>query len=197
MMNQNMIMNFNNPMMMNMDMNQNMMMIMNNPLIYQQFLVFQNNLQNINSVNFDDCFEYYQKIECFSGVNAMYCNICKNHVPASYQTFLYTTPEILIIILNRGKGIEFNVKMEFTETLNLYNYVERKETGYIYKLIGLVTHNGESGTSGHFNACCKSRINDKWYLYNDDFVTEIFNFKQDIIEYAITCILFYEKNNNF
>ena len=179
-----------------MNTNQNMMMNMNDPMIFQ--MNFQNDIQNNNSINFDDCFEYNQKIEFFNGDNAMYCNNCKQQLPASYQAFLFTSPQILIIVLNRGKGIEFNVKMEFTESLNLYNYVERKETGYMYKLIGVVTHIGESGASGHFIACCKSPINNKWYKYNDDLVSEVFNIKKDIIEYATTCMLFYEKiNNNF
>ena len=122
MMNMNMM---SNPMN-NMNMMSNPMMNMNmmsNPMMVQQFIKI---MQNNNSVNCDDCFEYNQKMECFSGENAMYCNVCKKQLPASYQTFLYTTPEILIIVLNRGKGIEFNVKLEFTETLDLNKYVEKK-----------------------------------------------------------------------
>ena len=186
MMNMNMLnMNSNimNPMMMNMNSNIN-------------FNFNQNNFQNINSVNFIDCFDFNQKMEYFTGDNSMYCNICKQQLPACYQTFLYTAPEILIIVLNRGKGIEFKVKMEFTEILDLSQYVIRKETGCFYNLIGVVTHMGESGASGHFIACCKSPINGKWYNYNDDLVTEVLNFKQDVIDYAMPYILFYQKKNN-
>ena len=135
-------------------------------------------------------------MEYYTGENAMYCNNCKNQLPAFYQTILFTSPEILIIVLNRGKGIEFNVKMEFSETLNLYKYVERKETGYMYKLIGTVNHMGDSNASSHFIACCKSPINNKWYKYNDDLVTEINNFNQEIINYAKPFILFYQKLYN-
>ena len=176
-----------------MNTNQNMMMNMNNPMILTNF---QNNIQNINTVNCDDCFEYNQKMEYYTGENAMYCNNCKNQLPAFYQTILFTSPDILIIVLNRGKGIEFNGKMEFSETLNLYKYVERKETGYMYKLIGTVNHMGGSNTSDHFIACCKSPINNKWYKYNDDLVTEINNFNQEIINYAKPFILFYQKLYN-
>ena len=83
--------------------------------------------------------------------------------------------------------------MEFTETLNLYNYVERKDTGYVYKLIGVVIHMGDNGINGNFIACCKSPINNKWYKYNDDLVSEIVNFKQEIIDCSNASILFYEK----
>ena len=171
-------------------MNQNNMMM--NPFLLQNF---QFNVQNINSVNIYDCFEYNQKYELFIGENSMYCNVCKNQLPASYQTTLFTTPQILIIVLNRGKGIEFNVKLEFSEELNLINFVYYKDFGFKYKLIGVVTHLGESGASGHFIAYCKSPINGKWYKYNDDLVTEVYNFKQEIIDYAMPYILFFQKDN--
>ena len=172
--------------------NQSIMNI--NPMLYQQnLMIYKNNCQNINSVNFDDCFLFNQKMDFFKGENSMYCNNCNQQLPACYQTFLFTVPNILIIILNRGKGIQFKVKMEFNENLNLFNYVQKKETGYMYKLIGVVTHMGESGASGHFIACCRSPIDNRWYKYNDDLVTEIVNIQKEIIDYAMPYILFYQK----
>ena len=70
------------------------------------------NFQNINSVTIYECFDYNEKFEFFIGENSMYCNKCQQQLPAYYQTILYTAPEILIIVLNRGKGIEFRVKLE-------------------------------------------------------------------------------------
>ena len=172
--------------------NQNLMNI--NPILYQQnFMIFNNNLQNINSVNLDDCFRYNQKIENFSGENAMYCNYCKMQCSANYKTVLTTGPEILVIILNRGKGIEFKVKCEFVLQLNLYEYIEMKDTGFMYDLVGVVTHMGESGASGHFIAYCKSPIDHCWYNYNDDLVFPVNNFVNDVINYAMPYILFYQK----
>ena len=173
--------------------NQNMMNI--NPVLYQQYLSnFQLSINNINSVNIYDCFEYNQKIDFFTGENSMFCNFCNAQLPASYQTILYTTPEILIIVLNRGKGIEFNIKLEFFEDLNLMNYVFFKQTGVVYKLIGVVTHLGESGASGHFISCCKSPIDNKWYKYNDDIVSKVTDFKKEVIDFAMPYILFFQKN---
>ena len=170
---------------------------MTNPVLTQQYLLmYQGNLQNIKSVDFNDCFLYNQKIDYFTGQDAMYCNICKNTLPAYYQSLLYTTPEILVIILNRGKGIEFNVKYEFTEYLNISNYVQRKELGCEYYLIGVVTHMGESGASGHFISFNKSPIDQQWYKFNDEFVSKVNNFKTEVIDYAMPYILFYQKKNN-
>ena len=166
--------------------------LMINPLYLMNF---QYNIGNINSVNIYDCFEYNQKLEFFTGENSMYCNKCNNKLPASYNTNLFTIPEILIIVLNRGKGIEFKVKLEFSEELNLINYVYFQQTGFMFKLIGVVTHLGESDASGNFIAYSKSPIDDKWYKYNDDLVTKVINFKEEIIDYAMPYILFFQKSN--
>ena len=175
--------------------NQNMMFLNPmNQMPFQQNFIFPNNNQSmINSVNLDDCFRYNQKIEHFIGENAMYCNFCRNQYPADNQTLLTTGPEILIIILNRGKGIEFKVKCEFVLQLNLYEYIEMKNTGYMYDLVGVVTHMGESNSSGHFIAYCKSPIDKNWYQYNDDLVFPVNNFVNDVINYAMPYILFYQK----
>jgi len=169
---------------------QNMMFM--NPLLFQQNL---NQLSNSQSVNMDDCFQYNEKIEFFTGENAMYCNRCKGQFNAYYSTKLYYGPEILIIVLNRGKGIEFNVKLEFTEIINLSQYFQLNNFGCVYNLIGVVTHMGESGASGHFIANAKSPIDGQWYTYNDDLVYKVENFKKQIIDYAMPYILFYQKAN--
>ena len=175
--------------------NQNMFM-MNQILFQQNLSIFQNNLFNtINSVNLDDCFLYSQKVEAFSGENAMHCNSCNMTTNSYYRTLLSTGPEILVIVLNRGTGIEFKVKCEFVQQLNLYEYIEMKGTGYMYDLVGVVTHMGESGGSGHFIAICRSFIDKNWYRYNDDLVTPVNNFVQEVINYAMPYILFYQKRH--
>ena len=167
-----------------------------NPMLFQQMLNnFLFNIQNQNYVNIYDCFEYNQKVEFFNGENAMYCNRCKKQCNSSYMTKIYTGPEILIIILNRGVGIQYKVKLEFTPSLDLNNYIEEKRTGFKYNLMGVVTHMGESGASGHFIAYCKSPIDQQWYRYNDDLVSKVFNFKQEIMDYAMPYILFFQKTH--
>ena len=165
-------------------------------MLFQQYLFnFKLKCQNINKVDINDCFLYNQKNDIFTGENAMYCNHCKIQYKASYCTQLYSVPEILIIVLNRGKGIEFNVKLEFYEYLNLGQFVEYKSLGCNYQLIGVVTHLGESGASGHFIAYCRSPIDNNWYKYNDDIVTKVKQFKEEIIDYAMPYILFFQKIN--
>ena len=58
-----------------------------------------------------------------------------------------------------------------------------------YELIGVITHLGESGASGHFIAICKSRVNRQWYFFNDDIALPCtFN---DALNKGTPYILFY------
>ena len=153
-----------------------------------------NNMIN-NEVNIYECFEYDRKVNIMSGSNSMYCNNCNLNCNGSMLTYLVTGPEILILLLNRGKGIEFNIKLNFVEFLDLSNYIEYKNTGTNYKLIGVITHIGESSMSGHFIAYCRDPITEKWYKYNDAIVNEVNNFQNDVINFAMPYLLFYQKMN--
>ena len=80
-------------------------------------------------------------------------------------------------------------------TLNLSNYIEYKNTGFNYELIGVITHIGESSMSGHFIAYCKDPISNNWHKYNDAIVTEVNNFQEEVINFAMPYLLFYQKVN--
>jgi ubiquitin C-terminal hydrolase len=153
-------------------------------------------LQNVNNdiVNIFDCFNYIQKVDTFTGSNAMYCNFCGQMSDANYCNTLLTLPNILIILINRGKGIEFKIKLEFYETLNLDSYAGLNNTSNNYKLIGVITHLGNSGEDGHFIAHCFNPIDKEWYTYNDAIVTKIEDFKR-IIDLGMPYLLFYKKIN--
>ena len=176
----------------------NPQILLNNYIQQNQFMMNQqiqmNN--NINEVNIFDCFDYDKKVNYMTGENQMFCNYCRANSDSYMKTNLYTGPEVLILILNRGKGIEFDVKIYFTEELNLSKYIENKESGYMYKLIGVITHLGESSMSGHFIAYCKDPLNGKWFKYNDAIVDEVNDFKKEVIDFAMPYLLFYQKIKN-
>ena len=156
-----------------------------------------NNQESMNSnnvVNIYDCFDYYQKSDLFTGDNKNYCNICKQLYDSIYTCKIYSSPNYLILILNRGKGNIYNVKLDFPEVINITNYVLQKETpNIIYELYGVVTHIGQSGPNAHFVASCKSPINGKWYRYNDAIVNNITDVKKEVMEFGTPYILFYQK----
>ena len=146
-------------------------------------------------VNIYDCFQYNQKCDLMMGDNAMYCNYCRLTCNSMMQTTLTVGPEILILILNRGKGIQFNIKLNFYEYLDLENFIEHKETGDKYQLIGVITHIGESDMSGHFIAYCRDPISDAWYQFNDAMVNPVKDIQNEVINFAMPYLLFYQKIN--
>ena len=167
--------------------------LMNNAqLMNNNFYNFSNNMVN-NIVDIYDCFAFDQKVNFMGGENAMYCNYCKQTCGSSMCTLLTTGPQILIIILNRGKGIEYNVKINFYPEINLNNYTERKDLVWQYELIGVITHIGESSMGGHFIAYCKEFCTNRWLKYNDALVSLVNDFKSEVIDFAMPYLLFYQK----
>ena len=151
-----------------------------------------------NMVDIYDCFDYDKKISFMNGDNAMYCNYCKKTSPSSMCTLLTTGPEILIIILNRGQGIQFDVKINFYLELGLANYIQLQETGCNYELFGVITHIGSSDMGGHFIAYCKSYFQkdyNMWYRFNDSLVTPVNDFNKEVIQFAMPYLLFYKKKS--
>ena len=156
---------------------------------------FKNNNFLNNPVNIYDCFDYDRKVNLMYGENSMYCNYCRQNTNCKMCTFLTIGPEILILLLNRGQGIEFNIKINFVEDLDLSNYIQYKNTGVKYKLIGVITHIGESGMGGHFIAYCKDPISKSWNKYNDAIVSEVQkeDFQREVINFGMPYLLFYQK----
>ena len=90
--------------------------------------------------------------------------------------------------------MESKYKCEFVPQLNLYEFIENKNVGYIYDLISMVSYKEEKLASGHFIAFCKSSIDSLWYEYDDELVLLV----DDVIEAfnkAIPHVLFYKKKN--
>ena len=165
--------------------------------------------QGFVSVKLEDCFENYQEDEILSGSNQIYCNNCKQMANASNGNKLYTLPEVMTIILNRGKGLEFDVNFEYPLQLNVDKYVlDNNCKNNNYELICVLSHIGPSGMAGHFIAFCRSPEDNRWYIYNDAKVTECMDpryINDDMIE-GLPYVLFYQRcdvnknnaqNNNF
>ena len=141
-----------------------------------------------------NAFFFNQKSDYFTGDNRNYCNICKQLFDSKYTSKIYIGPNILVLILNRGKGNIYDVKLEFSETIDITQFVLQKDKPQLfYNLYGVITHIGQSGPNAHFVASCKSSINNKWYRFNDAFINPISNIKKEVIEFGTPYILFYQK----
>ena len=67
-----------------------------------------------------------------------YCNNCEQLYPAYNQYKLIYTPPTLIINLNRGMGLQFDVGIEFEEKLDIKDYVYAQDSPSCYELVGVI-----------------------------------------------------------
>ena len=145
-------------------------------------------------VTLDDCFKQNEDAEILSGANQIYCNNCHQNSDGLSYNKLYNSPEILTIILNRGKGLQFDVNFKFPMNISIKNYVMDKSCYSNYELFGVLTHLGGNGMDGHFIAYCKSPVDHNWYFYNDAIVKKCDeNVENDMHSKGIPYILFYQK----
>ena len=141
-----------------------------NILIFPLQKVKEYKMKMDNIVDLYECFDYNQRPDLISG-KSFYCNNCRTMVDNVNITKLLYCPKILVINFNRGKGLEFDVKINFPEYIDIINYVYYKDNSpTFYELVGIVTHFGPSSMGGHFIAFCKSFGNQQWYKYNDAIV---------------------------
>ena len=162
------------------------------PLEEVRKFVAQNNMmgmnyQNTNQVSIDDCFNYNLKQNEMIG----YCEKCgKDNARLLSFTQIYSSPLILMIVLNRGKGLQFNIKINFQDQL----YVKTLTGNKLYELQSVVKHLGDSSASGHFISYCRSPIpsfHNQWYCYNDTTVVQANNWS-NITDVGVNYILFYQ-----
>ena len=172
------------------------------PLIkaHQYKLQKYNNNYNIR-LNLNDALESLAQNEKLIGENMIYCNDCKQLSEAFHQQKIFRTPKILIIVLNRGKGnLDYQGELDFESELDLTNLVTDPNWPKKYFLIGVISHIGESGSSGHFIAFCRNEPRSFFYCYNDASVFQLTknddaygkNQSNDIYSKKTPYILFYK-----
>ncbi|MBQ9441292.1 MAG: ubiquitin carboxyl-terminal hydrolase [Alphaproteobacteria bacterium] len=159
------------------------------------------NNNDTTPVTIMDCFKLNENQETFVGANQIYCNNCRKMADATTYNKLDYSPNILSIILNRGKGLQYDVDVNIEDKLDLSDYVTQFKNDSKYFLSAIVCHLGESGMGGHFVTISRPSPDKPWVLYNDAQVTEYTNeYKQKkninkILQGKFTpYILFYAKN---
>ena len=190
--------------------NYNMYMYSNN------YNIFRNNINNFNKFNapttinpisrmrinninkqekkklsLNDCFKMNKNLENLTGENQIFCNNCRSKQNAIMYDEIHKAPNVLIIILNRGKGNSFECDIDFPMELNLSEHISNPASPKNYELIGVISHLGESSMEGHFIAYCK-HFDEGWYLFNDGIVRQepgkgVYN--------GVPYILFYKNKN--
>ena len=136
-----------------------------------------------------DCLECHRYPDYLLGENQIFCNNCHKMSNCQNKTKLIICPNVLVINLNRGKGLQYDIKITLKEYLNLKDFVYYDKSPSYYELIGIVTHFGPSSMGGHFIAFCKSFIDLNWYKYNDAEVSS--SSFQEASTTGVPYILFY------
>ena len=178
---------------------------LDNPICYNYgifaYLIFpleqiektKNNKMKKNNIGIYDCFNFYQNNKFFTGDNKNYCNCCKKLCDSIYNSRIYISPNILIIILERNKNNINQIKLEFYENIDISQYILQKEKPQIiYNLYAVITYI-VINNKAFFIASCKSSIDEKWYRYKDDKIIPIEDFLKEIIDFGTPYILFYQK----
>ena len=124
-----------------------------------------------NYVTIENCFEYNYDRTYTTSFHCSKCNKTENN---SANDIIYIPPEILVIVLDRGKGKSFkgNVLIDINLDLKCFIDNEKEKNNSKYKLIGVSTHSGTSSSSRNYTACCLTD-NGKYYYFSDTYVHEI------------------------
>lgn len=83
--------------------------------------------------------------------------------------------------------------MAFYEELDLTNYVQIRADNkkVIYNLISVINYIESDSIKG-FQAFCNNPINNIWYKYNNDLISQVQDFKS-VLDGLNSFVLFYQK----
>ena len=151
----------------------------------------------------NDCMRLFTMEEQLSKSNPWYCPHCKAQKRAFKKISVWKLPEYLIVHLKRfqytsihreklTKAVGFKMKW------NLAPFVLSNTDGsdMYYELYAVSYHMGGLG-GGHYIACAESRVDGKWYCFNDSHCSKI---DESQIQSNSAYVLFYrrvhESNDN-
>ena len=143
------------------------------------------NNSNNNIVTIYDCFEYNQIDKKF---NRRYCNNCKKEFDVNVSSKIYVGPNILIIILENENNNPY-AKLDIQLKINLTNFIIKKDyPTMIYDLYGIFSYFGND-TPSPYIACCLNQIDNHWYKFNNENISQINDINKDFIEKIIKAII--------
>ena len=132
------------------------------------------------------CFNFYTSTQFLSYYS--HCKKCDTKTYSNQKVQIISLSPTIIISLNRGNGEnEFKYKVDFPEMLDLKNFVKMSYGDSRYQLKAVIAKLND----GKYIAYCKKQIDNKWYCYNDTFVTCCSDQDNDF-KNGIAHILFYE-----
>lgn len=155
---------------------------------YEQFMMLPLSITGCNNIN--DCITKHSSPEVLDGDNLWKCGGCNLDVKATKHIRIWSSPQVLIILLKRFDAIT-NVKLDDHVDFPLTGLTIPEQEGS-YNLQSVICHIGNIH-AGHYYCKCRDVNNDKWYIYNDHSVT---NITKDAIVDSKAFVLIYVRSTN-
>ena len=145
--------------------------------------------------NLYDGFNDYTRIDKLTGDNQYYCNFCKKLCDADISTKILSPPKYLLINIDYGKNkIYMPRSFKYDDEIDISKYLSSNfGKQFKYRILAVCSHFGYSGMSGHYIAFCKNKENNKWFKFNDSFVSQCS--RDEISNGGNPYLLLYEKLN--
>ncbi|XP_042729430.1 ubiquitin carboxyl-terminal hydrolase 33 isoform X5 [Lagopus leucura] len=150
-------------------------------------------------VTLQDCLAAFFARDELKGDNMYSCGRCKKLRNGVKFCKVQKFPEILCIHLKRFRHeLMFSTKIGThvsfpLEGLDLQPFLAKDSPAQIvtYDLLSVICHHG-TASSGHYIAYCRNNLNNLWYEFDDQSVTEV---SESTVQNAEAYVLFYRKSN--
>ena len=146
---------------------------------------------NKKEIDIRDLFQYYFSTEIYSIDKYHLCEKCGAIINKfKVNKTFYICPKLLILkIDNEGEKIDYNLSIE--ESINISDFVEKKEDCKIYKLIGAIFIEKNLDNTEKYVSFSKMSDSDIWKYYDG---TSIKNSNSDyLVKHENPKLLFYSK----
>ncbi|XP_068197166.1 ubiquitin carboxyl-terminal hydrolase 33 isoform X2 [Antennarius striatus] len=150
-------------------------------------------------VTLQDCLAAFFARDELKGDNMYSCEKCKKLRNGVKFCKVQSLPEILCIHLKRFRHeLMFSTKISThvsfpLEGLDLQPFLAKDSSTQTsnYDLLSVICHHG-TASSGHYIAYCRNDVNNLWYEFDDQSVTEV---SESCVQNAEAYVLFYKKSN--
>ncbi|RXN00577.1 Ubiquitin carboxyl-terminal hydrolase 33 [Acipenser ruthenus] len=150
-------------------------------------------------VTLQDCLAAFFARDELKGDNMYSCEKCKKLRNGVKFCKVQSLPEILCIHLKRFRHeLMFSTKIGThvsfpLEGLDLQPFLAKDCAAQTtsYDLLSVICHHG-TASSGHYIAYCRNDLNNQWYEFDDQSVTEV---SESSVQNAEAYVLFYKKSN--
>ncbi|XP_070602297.1 ubiquitin carboxyl-terminal hydrolase 33 isoform X1 [Erythrolamprus reginae] len=151
------------------------------------------------TVTLQDCLAAFFARDELKGDNMYSCEKCKKLRNGVKFCKVQHFPEILCIHLKRFRhDLMFSTKIGThvsfpLEGLDLQPFLAKDSPAQIavYDLLSVICHHG-TAINGHYISYCRNNLNNRWYEFDDQSVTEV---TESTIQNAEAYVLFYRKSN--